>query len=126
MAAHLIGVTPRTDLTAALRLMTSMRIRHLPVIEAGGRCLGIIEEADLARCLGEGLGLPGSGWLRVGQLVHRVVPIPATARRSDAARQMCTDGSDVVLVADGNRLFGIVTATDILRSLARPDNPAAP
>ena len=102
-----------------------MGIRHLPVIEAGGRCLGVVAEAELVRCLAQGLGLPYSGWLRVGQLVRRVEPIPPTARRSDAARQMCADGSDIVLVMDGNGLRGIVTVTDVLRSLAGPDDPQA-
>jgi CBS-domain-containing membrane protein len=129
MAAHLIGIPPDTDLTAALRLMASMGVRHLPVIEAGGRCLGVIVEADLVRSLAQGLGLPYSGWLNVGALVRRLEPIPPTARRSDAARQMCADGSDVVLVADGDGVHGIfhgiVTATDVVRSLARPDDPEA-
>jgi CBS-domain-containing membrane protein len=129
MAAHLIGIPPDTDLTAALRLMASMGVRHLPVIEAGGRCLGVIVEADLVRSLAQGLGLPYSGWLNVGALARRLEPIPPTARRSDAARQMCADGSDVVLVADGNGVHGIfhgiVTATDVVRSLARPDDPEA-
>ena len=74
--AHPVGIPPDTDLTAALRRMTSMGIRHLPVIEAGGRCLGVVAEAELVRCLAQGLGLPYSGWLRVGQLVRRVEPIP--------------------------------------------------
>jgi cystathionine beta-synthase len=123
MAGFVIGVTPKTDLTAALRLMNSMNIRQLPVIEAGGRYVGVIEEADLTRCLAQGLGRPYSSWLHVGQLVHRVVPVPSTARRSDVARQMCADQTDVVLVADGNSPRGIVTVSDVLRSLARPDNP---
>jgi CBS domain-containing protein len=123
--AHPVSIPPDTDLTAALRRMTSMGIRHLPVIEAGGRCLGVVAEAELVHCLAQGLGLPYSGWLRVGQLVRRVEPILPTARRSDAARQMCADGSDIVLVMDGNGLRGIVTVTDVLRSLAGPDDPQA-
>jgi CBS domain-containing protein len=35
---------------------------------------------------------------------------------------MCADGSDIVLVMDGNGLRGIVTVTDVLRSLAGPDD----
>ena len=42
-----------------------------------------------------------------------------------AARQMCADGSDIVLVMHGNGLRGIVTVTDVLRSLAGPDDPQA-
>jgi CBS domain-containing protein len=124
MAAHLIAITPDTELTAALPLMASMDIRHLPVIEAG-RCLGVVLEADLVRCLAQGPGLGGAAWLRVGEIARPVEPLPPTARRSDAAARMWASGSDVVLVADTDGLRGIVTATDILRSLARTVGTAA-
>jgi CBS domain-containing protein len=123
MAPHTVVITPDAELGAALRLMASMGIRHLPVVEPGGRCRGVVVEADLVHSLAQGLGLAGSGWLRVGELVRPVEPVPPTARRSDAARRMCADGGDVVLVADGNGLRGIVTATDVLRSLVRPEAP---
>ena len=118
MTGHLTGITSDTELTDALRLMTSLGIHHLPVIEAGGRYLGVVEDADLARHLAEGLGLPYSGWLRVGALVRQALSVPRTARRSDAVRQMLADESDVVLVADGDRPCGNLTATDVLRSLS--------
>jgi CBS domain-containing protein len=125
MTGRLTAVTPDTDLTDALRLMTSLRLHHLPVIEAGGRYLGVVEDADLTRRLAEGLGLPYSGWLRVGALVRRTLPVPRTARRSDAVRQMLADDSDVVLVADGDRPCGLLTATDVLRSLStQPRQPS--
>jgi hypothetical protein len=63
-------------MTTPQRRLASMGIRHLPVIEAGGRCLGVVAEAELVHCLAQGLGLPYSGWLRVGHLVRRVEPIP--------------------------------------------------
>ena len=43
--------------------------------------------------------------------------MPITARRSDAARRMA-NGADAVLVTRGDRLLGIVTAGDLIRSLA--------
>ena len=54
----------------------------------------------------------------VGLLTRPVASLPVSARRSDAARCMDADGIDVVLVTDGQGLVGIVTATDLVRSLA--------
>ena len=48
---------------------------------------------------------------------------------SDAARHMSTDVSDAVLVVDGDRVLGIVTATDLVRLLAHREagrTPPAP
>ena len=53
---------------------------------------------------------------------RRGVPDGAAAapgeRRSAAARRMHAAGVDACLVADGERVLGIVTATDVLTSLA--------
>jgi hypothetical protein len=78
MATRVSVVPPDTDLTVALRLMTSLHVHHLPVIEVDGRYLGVIEDSELAHHLARGLGLPYSGWLRVGALVRRAVPVPPT------------------------------------------------
>jgi CBS domain-containing protein len=40
-----------------------------------------------------------------------------TDRRSAAAQQMHAAGTDAVLVTDGPRVLGIVTAVDLIRSL---------
>jgi CBS domain-containing protein len=63
--------------------------------------------------------------VHVEELTRPVEPLPMTARRSDAARRMQAEHADVVLVVDGARLVGIVTATDIVRSLASVTSPAA-
>lgn len=118
MSTQIIAITPDAPLATALRLMASTGVRHLPVVD-GDRCLGIVSEADLVNCLArEPSPLTAATQRPVWQLTRRVSPIPRSARRSDAARRMHTDGLDAVLVTDGGRLVGIVTATDLIRSLA--------
>jgi CBS domain-containing protein len=107
----IVAITPDAPLHTALRLMTRGLVRHLPVLD-GTRCAGILVEADLVRAAAIG------GPAVVGPLARPVPRIPLGARRSRAARALLEGGVDAVLVVDGERLVGIVTATDLVRSLA--------
>ncbi len=117
MTTHLVGITPDAPVSTALRLMAATGVRHLPVL-AGRQCLGLVLESDLIRCVAQGEPLAPGSSLLVGEIARPVEQLPVTARRSDAARRMQADTSDAVLVTDGDRLLGIVTATDLIRSLA--------
>src|SRR5215470_16315179 len=46
---NLVTVDPRQDLDEALKLMAKHQVRRLPVIEEGGRLVGVVAQADVAR-----------------------------------------------------------------------------
>jgi CBS domain-containing protein len=46
---NLVTVYPRQDLDEALKLMGKHQIRRLPVVEEGGRLVGLVAQADVAR-----------------------------------------------------------------------------
>jgi CBS domain-containing protein len=46
---NLVTVDPRQDLDEALQLMAKYQVRRLPVIEEGGRLVGLVAQADIAR-----------------------------------------------------------------------------
>jgi CBS domain-containing protein len=48
MTAHLVTIDPETTLQECMSLMTTRRVRHLPVLE-GGRLVGIISIGDVVR-----------------------------------------------------------------------------
>jgi CBS domain-containing protein len=124
MTRELVGVTPDTPVMTALSLMATRRVRHLPVL-AGRSCLGLVIELDLVRALASvpvPLGVPSP---LVGGLVRSVGAVGGTARRSEAAGVMSAGTADAVLVVDQERLLGIVTATDLVRSLS-PQTPEEP
>jgi CBS domain-containing protein len=50
MTAKVITVTPRQDAHDCMRLMTDMRIRHLPVV-SGERVVGVLSIGDLVRAV---------------------------------------------------------------------------
>lgn len=119
MTTHLVGITPDAPVSTALRLMARTGLHHLIVMD-GQKCLGLLVEVDLVRCMAQGrsLGALTPGWSHVvGEIARPVEAMPVTARRSDAARRMA-NGADAVLVTRGARLLGIVTTSDLIRSLA--------
>lgn len=117
MTQRIVAIVPEAELSVALRLMAARGVRHLPVLD-GARCVGLVLDTDVARLLAVTRPEPGVPPLRVRDVCRQVPALEPTARRSDAARGMHAGGIDAVLVGDGERLLGIVTATDLIRSLA--------
>jgi CBS domain-containing protein len=128
MATPIVAITPDAPVATALDLMAATGVRHLPVFE-GHRCRGLVVEADLIRYLVADAGaLATQAAMAVGCLARPAPSIHGSARRSDAARRMEADRIDAVLVTDQHRLVGILTATDLIRSLAGqpPSSPHLP
>jgi CBS domain-containing protein len=48
-STDVVTVDPQQDLDEALRLMASHQVRRLPVVEEGGKLVGIVAQADGAR-----------------------------------------------------------------------------
>lgn len=117
------------DLLAdAAAQMTFLRVRHLPVVDAGGRVVGILSDRDIRSATGGGL-LEG-GWderrayvrgIEVGSVMTRSV---RTARPeqplSDVIEALVEGGFGAMPVVDAeDRLVGIVSYVDVLRFLGR-------
>jgi len=123
---RVVAVDAEARIPTALYVMAATGVRHLPVVERG-RCLGVLVETDLIRWLvGQVPPLTPAVTTTLRQLYRPAPQLPPDARVSDAARYMSVDVSDAVLVIDHGRLLGIVTATDLVRLLARRDMPRSP
>jgi len=112
---RLVAITPDTAPLVAAEVMSTSHVRHLPVLD-GDRCLGVLVEPDLVRAL----AMPAFDRDRlapVARLCRRVEVLGPEDRRSAAAVAMYRTGVDAVLVVEHERLIGIVTATDLVRSL---------
>ena len=125
MTRRLVGITPESPISTALRVMADTGVRHLPVMD-GQQCIGLVVEADLVRCLAQGGPLTSGMWHPVREITRSVEHLPIAAQRSDVARRMQANGADAVLVSDRGQVLGIVTATDLIRSLADSAQAAAP
>lgn len=126
MSRDVVSIDAEARLPTALHVMATIGVRHLPVVDRG-RVLGVLVETDLIRCLaGEGHRLAPAVTVTLRQLYRPAPELPPTARVSDAAQHMFAEVSDAVLVTDHGRILGVVTATDLVRLLARRDTPRTP
>ena len=48
-STDLVTIDPQHDLGDALQLMARNQVRRLPVVEEGGRLVGVVAQADVAR-----------------------------------------------------------------------------
>jgi acetoin utilization protein AcuB len=116
------AATIRRDATAkaAWNLMKARRIRHLPVVDASSRLVGIVTDRDLRQVAFH----PGSGGpatpasLPVERVMTAAVMTvhPDTELR-DAARIMHEQKIGALPVVEHGRVVGILTEVDLLRAL---------
>jgi len=46
---QVVTIDPQQDLDEALRIMAEHQVRRLPVVEEGGKLVGVVAQADIAR-----------------------------------------------------------------------------
>ena len=117
MTRNVVAIVADADLTIASRIMAARRVRHLPVME-GPRCLGLLLEIDVLQALALADNPLVRPPLLAGELCRTAPVVRADDHRSTAAQQMRASGIDAALVCEGDAVVGILTATDLIRSLA--------
>jgi CBS domain-containing protein len=120
-----VATLGRNDtLDVADDLMTLERIRHLPVLD-DGRVVGVVSQRDLFRsALAVALGYGDNAQkkllrtIRVKEVMHEpAVAVSPEVTAKDATRLMLEHKIGCLPVIEGHTLVGIVTETDILRSV---------
>jgi len=114
MTSRLVAIAAEAAPELALALMATAGVRHLPVL-AGAHCLGVVTETELLHLLSS---TPMPAPTAVGALARPIPVLHPDERRSSAARSICAAGVDAALVVDDRQLVGILTATDLIRSVA--------
>ena len=117
-------VTVHSDALAsgAVELMRSRRIRHLPVVDRGGRLVGIVTDRDLrqvvfdpavqARLQRATDALRGLSVREV--MTWGAVTVSPGSSIRDAARLMHERKVGALPVVDGDRVVGMLTERDVL------------
>ena len=107
-------ITARIDDTMDLADidMKLARIRHIPVIDADNRVIGILSDRDILRAF----GALGRDDLIVGAVMTTdVITIGPDAPAREALRIMLEEKIGCLPVVDGDaRLIGLITETDFL------------
>jgi acetoin utilization protein AcuB len=110
-----ITVRPESDPLAAKALLKAGGFRHLPVLDANGSLVGILDRNDLELFLSKA-GSPGVARRqhRIDQLMTReVVSVSPDCPLEEAASLMVKHKIGSLPVVETGKLVGIVTETDI-------------
>jgi len=144
METDVVTVRPDTPVETVLRLLREHELPGLPVVNEGGRCVGIVTEADLVLSgddrdlhLPHHLELLGAVvWLEpfshfeehlrkafATEVREMMTPDPVTVSPDDdvrvAARRISESGHNRLPVTEHGRFVGLVTRLDVLEALAR-------
>lgn len=131
-------VTVRPDATAkeAARLLVTHGFAVLPVVDAEDRLLGVVSEADLLRdrILPDPRELihdrppsppPEPAPEVAGVMTTTVVTATPDTHAAHLGKLMVERHLRAIPVVDGDRLVGIVSRVDVLRTIARDDEAIA-
>jgi CBS domain-containing protein len=141
-----VTVSPDDDVETVVRLLRAHELPGVPVVNDGGRCVGIVTEADLVIGDEEGdLHLPhyielfgGVVFLEPLKRFHSRLrkaaastvkdlmtedprTIEATAPVHEAGRIIVRSGHNRLPVTQHGRLVGVVTRVDVLEALTREE-----
>jgi CBS domain-containing protein/RNA polymerase-binding transcription factor DksA len=129
MTGNPVALDLEASLLEALDLMVGRGIRHLPVVDAERRVVGVVSLDDLAAALPFPVGrniVPSPAqreaareW-RVGDVMtHAPEVLPSDAPLAEAAERMADRRIGCLPIVDeSGRLAGILSETDALRALA--------
>ena len=113
MTSEVLSVGPNESISNVQDLMDENRIRHVPVVDAKGRVLGLVSQRDvLQRALFEDTGTV------TDIMSWKTATIGADEEASEAARIMLDHKYGCLPVVENERLAGILTEADFVRYVA--------
>ena len=123
-----LTVAAETPLLEVRHLLALAQVSAMPVVEAGGRVVGILSAGHLVHALDQALDGDGRGveerFAALALLTARdiasadIVWVAADTLAPEIAKRMRSEHVSRVLVGDADHLEGIVTAFDLLVAVA--------
>jgi acetoin utilization protein AcuB len=123
MTTSPVTVSPEDSLQHALDLLDKYQVHELPVVEHTGRLIGIVTDGDLKLLTPAYPLFPAQEEIRqalrelkvaVAMTIEPVV-IGPDATLLEATKRLFEHSIGSLLVAEGDRLFGLLSVSDILR-----------
>ncbi len=145
MTPDVVTVPPETPVMAMARLLPDRGISAVPVVDAAGKVLGIVTEADLIRRLAGEEDKPASwfsslfsdpasqaerfarthGVTAKDLMTEKVVSVAPDTAAAHIAHMMEEKHIRRVVVVEEGKLRGIVSRADLLRALVAPAHEEA-
>ena len=125
MTRSVVTVGHDATIVAAWSIMRMRQVRHLPVLDADRRLIGILTDHDVRQVILERFVQEEPGQLartlarlRVNEIMTwAVITVRPDADLQYAARIMHERNLGALAVADGGRVVGMLTATDVIRAV---------
>jgi CBS domain-containing protein len=122
MAGDLVVVAPNLPVDVVAAVLADHDIGGLPVVDGGGRLVGVVSQTDLVRLRAS--SVPWSAWsiLRVRDVMTQpAVTIRGSASLREAARAMTEADVDrlVVVGEDTETALGVISDSDLVRAFGR-------
>lgn len=112
MTHVVVTVEPETTIPELIELFRSRHISGVPVVSSTGEVVGVVSVTDVLEA--------DASQTALDVATRKVVAIDETAPLSEAARLLLELGIRRLVVRRGDKLAGILTATDVLKWVARP------
>jgi CBS domain-containing protein len=147
MTAQVMTLPANMSLSEAARLLSQSNISGAPVVDADGRCLGVLSSSDFVTWAGEG-GESGEQPKSIsfiapwGEIINidespndeicrfmtapPIVVTPGTPIGELAQRMVDAHIHRILVATDQQQLCGIVTSTDLLAGVARASGEIQP
>ena len=122
MQTGIVTVSPELSLREFERLLTQEDIGGAPVVDAGERVIGVASKTDIVRALGDErevllAEVHDSALMVADIMTERVVTASPDDDVRKVAQQMLDGQLHRVVVADEERVVGLITTFDLLRLL---------
>lgn len=122
MSRPVVSVSPVTPVRSALVLLVERGFGALPVVTGEGEVVGVVSESELLR-----LGLRGGygGALVADVMVAPPVTVPLDTPVAELAEVLLAGRLRCVPVVDAGELVGVVSRSDLLRTLVQDEDMLA-
>jgi CBS-domain-containing membrane protein len=119
MTRDVIAVPAGTSMRAAAHILAKARVSGAPVINAEGRCVGVLSASDFFRgAVQENLEIDPTDKAGEHMTADPVTANSATPIRQLARMMLDADIHRVIVVDEQERPIGVVSSTDVLAAMA--------
>lgn len=122
MTRPVVSVAPTMPVRSAIVLLTENNFGALPVVGEDERLLGVVSEGDLLRASMKGASV---GAVVADVMTSPVTTVPMTASLTELAEVLLDRKLRCVPVVDDGVLVGVISRSDLLRTLVHDDDVLA-
>jgi CBS domain-containing protein len=122
MSRPVVSVAPTMPVRSAIVLLIENNFGALPVVSEGERLLGVVSEGDLLRSSMRGASV---GAVVSDVMTSPVTTVPMNASLTELAEVLLDGKLRCVPVVDHGMLVGVISRSDLLRTLVHDDDVLA-